>query len=181
LENRAASLLTSMGVLECACGCSMSANNSARPSYFCNRPQGKPVDPTKPGDHEGRGYIIRTGLDDYVARRIFALIGAAEWDDESREILARVSEHYAEVNETPEAAQERQAVIQERADATRALEQLYDDADLYRGDAVGRERWKRDISTQQTRIKAADAGMETLGPHWHARAADRRVDGERRP
>jgi hypothetical protein len=121
------------------------------------------VDPTKPGDHPGRGYITRTGLDDYVVRRIFALIAAAEWDEESQEILTRVSAHYAEVNETPETAQERQAVIHERADATRALEQLYDDADLYRGDEVGRERWKRDISTQQARIKAADARVEVLG------------------
>lgn len=162
-ENRATALLTSMGVLECACGSSKSANNSARPSYFCNRPQGKPTDPNKSGDHSGRSYITRNGLDDYVVRRIFALIGAAEWDDEARNILARVSEHYAEKNETAETAQERQTLIQERADATRALEQLYDDADLYRGDEVGRERWKRDIATQQARVKAADIRMEALG------------------
>jgi DNA invertase Pin-like site-specific DNA recombinase len=162
-ENRATSLLTSMGVLACACGASKSANNSARPSYFCNRPQGRPLDPDKPGDHEGRSYISRTALDEYVVRSIFALISAAEYDEESREILARVSAHYSEVNETPEAAQERQAVIHERADATRALEQLYDDADLYQGDEVGRERWKRDVRAQQARIKAADLRMETLG------------------
>ncbi|MBT2675325.1 recombinase family protein, partial [Streptomyces sp. ISL-14] len=101
-EHRTAALLSSQGILVCACGCSMSANNAARPSYFCNRPAGKPVDPTKPGDHEGRSYISRTALDDHVVRSIFALIEAAEWDEESRERLARVSAHYAEANETPE-------------------------------------------------------------------------------
>ncbi|MGV9252634.1 hypothetical protein [Streptomyces sp. NPDC003697] len=87
----------------------MSANNSARPGYFCNRPAGKPLS-TAPGDHGGRSYISRAALDDHVVRRIFALTAAAEWDEESREILTRVTAHYAEVNETPEAAQERQAV-----------------------------------------------------------------------
>ncbi|MFE3167343.1 recombinase family protein [Streptomyces sp. NPDC059224] len=161
-EHRTTALLSSMGVLVCACGCSMSANNSARPSYFCNRPAGKPLS-TAPGDHEGRSYISRAALDDHVVRRIFALIAAAEWDEESREILTRVTAHYAEVNETPEAAQERQAVIQERADATRALTQLYDDRDLYAGDPVGRARWQEDIRTQQERLHAADSRLEALG------------------
>ncbi|MER7838304.1 recombinase family protein [Streptomyces sp. NPDC096040] len=161
-EHRTTALLSSMGVLVCACGCSMSANNSARPSYFCNRPAGKPVS-AAPGDHEGRSYISRAALDDHVVRSIFAVIAAAEWDEESRETLTRVSAHYAEVNETPEAAQERQAVMQERADATRALTQLYDDRDLYAGDPVGRARWQEDIRTQQERLRAADSRLEALG------------------
>lgn len=162
-EHRTTALLTSMGILVCACGCSKSANNAARPSYFCNRPAGKPVDPNKPGDHEGRSYISRTALDDHVVRSIFALIEAAEWDEESREILARVSTHYAEVNETPETAQERQTVLHDRADALLALRQLYDDADLYRGDPVGRERWQADVQAQQARVGAAERRLEELG------------------
>ncbi|MGW5034704.1 recombinase family protein [Streptomyces nigra] len=162
-EHRTTALLSSQGILACACGCSMSANNSARPSYFCNRPSGKPVDSTKPGDHEGRSYISRTALDDYVVRRIFALIDAAEYDDESRRILERVSVQYAEANETPETAQERQTVLHERADALLALRQLYDDADLYRGDEIGRERWQSDVKTQQARVSAADRRLEELG------------------
>ncbi|MGV9941231.1 recombinase family protein [Streptomyces sp. NPDC003401] len=162
-EHRTTALLSSMGVLVCACGCSMSANNAARPSYFCNRPAGKKVDPAKPGDHEGRSYVSRTALDDHVVRQIFALISAAEWDEDSREILTRVAAHYAEVNETPEAAQERSAIMQERADATRALTQLYDDRELFAGDPVGRARWQDDVKTQQERLRAADSRLEAIG------------------
>ncbi|MFF3872526.1 recombinase family protein [Streptomyces sp. NPDC001978] len=161
-EHRTTALLSSMGVMVCACGCSMSANNSARPSYFCNRPAGKPLS-AAPGDHEGRSYISRTALDDHVVRSIFAIIDAAEYDEESREILERVTVHYAEINETPEAAQERGAVIQERADATRALSQLYDDRELFAGDPVGRARWQDDVRTQQARLSAADTRLEELG------------------
>ncbi|WP_406172027.1 recombinase family protein [Streptomyces sp. NBC_00996] len=161
-EHRTTALLSSMGVMKCACGCSMSANNSARPSYFCNRPAGKPLS-TAPGDHEGRSYISRTALDDHVVRSTFALIAAAEWDEESREILERVAAHYAEINETSETAQERNTVVQERADATRALTQLYDDRELFAGDPVGRARWQEDIKAQQARLRAADSRLEALG------------------
>ncbi|WP_051370343.1 recombinase family protein [Streptomyces sp. 142MFCol3.1] len=161
-EHRTTALLSSMGVLACACGYSMSANNSARPSYFCNRAAGKPLSDAA-GDHEGRSYVSRTTLDDHVVRSIFALIDAAEWDEESRRILERVSAHYAEVNETPETAQERQTVLHDRADALLALRQLYDDADLYRGDEIGRARWQEDIKTQQARAAAADRRLEELG------------------
>ncbi|MFV8185925.1 recombinase family protein [Streptomyces sp. AF1B] len=161
-EHRTTALLSSQGILACACGCSMSANNAARPSYFCNRPTGKPLTHS-PGDHEGRSYISRTTLDEHVVRSIFALIDAAEWDGKSREILERVSAHYAEINETPEVAQERQAVMHERADATRALTQLYDDRELYAGDPVGRARWQEDVKTQQARLRAADSRLEALG------------------
>jgi len=162
-EHRTTALLSSMGILMCACGCSKSANNAARPSYFCNRPAGQPLDPAKSGDHEGRSYISRTALDDHVARSIFALFDAAEWHPESRSILERVAVRYAQVNETPETAQERQAVLHDRADALRALQQLYDDADLYRGDPVGRERWQADVQAQQARVGAADQRLEALG------------------
>src|SRR5690606_29432844 len=69
-ETRTTALLSSMGVMVCACGYTMSANNAARPSYFCNRPQGRTLS-NAPGDHEGRSYISRNALDDYVVRSIF--------------------------------------------------------------------------------------------------------------
>lgn len=159
---RSSALLSSQGLMGCACGYTMSANNSERPSYFCNRPAGKPLSEA-PGDHLGRSYISRRALDDFVVRSIFGLIAAAEYDEASRDVLARVAAHYAEVNETAETAQERRTLVQERADATRALTQLYDDADLYRGDAIGRQRWTNDVRTQQARAAAADARLEELG------------------
>ncbi|MFI6563696.1 recombinase family protein [Streptomyces sp. NPDC050534] len=161
-EHRTTALLSSQGIMICACGCSMSANNADRPSYFCNRPAGKPLTRT-PGDHEGRSYISRTALDDHVVRSIFALTSAAEWDEQSRSVLERVSAHYAEVNETPETGQERQTVLQDRADALRALNQLYEDGKLFEGDPIGRARWQEDIQTQQERLRAADNRLEELG------------------
>ncbi|MBT3153068.1 recombinase family protein [Streptomyces sp. CHD11] len=159
---RSTALLSSQGIMSCACGYTMSVSNSERPSYFCNRPQGKPLRDMR-GDHLGRSYISRSALDDYVVRSIFGVIAAAEYDDDSRAVLTRVAAHYAEIHETAETAQERRAVMQERADATRALTQLYDDADLYRGDEIGRQRWANDVRTQQARVTAADTRLETLG------------------
>ncbi len=162
-ENRTTALLTSMEVLYCECGRPMSANNAARPvggSYFCSRPKG--VKP-KPGEHDGGSYISRAGVDDLVARRIFALISTAEDDPETADILAAAAQRFGEANESPERAQERRTVVQERADAARALEQLYDDADLYRGDEIGRARWRKDVQAQQERLAACDALMAELG------------------
>ncbi len=162
-ENRTTALLTSMEVLYCECGRPLSANNAARPvggSYFCSRPSGtKP----KPGEHEGGSYISRAGVDDLVARRIFALISTAEDDPETGDILAAAAQRFGEANESPETAQDRRTVLQERADAARALEQLYDDADLYRGDEIGRARWRKDVKAQQERLAACDARMAELG------------------
>jgi hypothetical protein len=98
-----------------------------------------------------------------VVRSIFALIQTAEWDEESREVLTRVSAHYAEINETPEVAQERTAVIHERADAQRMIRQLHDDRDLYAGDDISYARWREDLKAQQARLRAADARLSTLG------------------
>lgn len=162
-ESRATSLLTSMGIFHCACGATNSANNTARSaSYFCNRPQGKPLSKT-PGDHEGRAYISRADLDNYIVRSIFGLIEAAEYDDDARATLKRVSAHYAEINETPEVAQERAAVLQERADAQRTIRQLHEDKDLYAGDPISHARWGDDLKAQQARLRSADARLETLG------------------
>ncbi|WP_406286402.1 recombinase family protein [Streptomyces sp. NBC_00209] len=162
-ENRTTALLTSMEVLYCECGRPKSANNSPRPvggSYFCSRPSGTK---RKPGEHEGGSYITRVGVDDLVARRVFALITAGEDDPETGDVLAAAAQRYGEANESPETAQERRTVVQERADAARALGQLYDDADLYRGDEVGRARWQRDVRQQQERLAGCDARMAELG------------------
>ncbi|MFG2405051.1 recombinase family protein [Streptomyces brevispora] len=164
-ENRTTALLTSMKVLYCESGCTrpLSANNAARPvggSYFCSRPKG--VKP-KPGEHEGGSYITRVGVDDLVARRIFALIAAGGEDPETDAVLTAAAQRYGEANESPETAQERRTVARERADAARSLEQLYDDAGLYRGDEIGRSRWQRDVRQQQKRMAGCDARMAELG------------------
>lgn len=164
-ENRTTALLTSMEVLYCEDGCGrpLSANNAARPvggSYFCSRPSGTR---RKPGEHEGGSYITRVGVDDLVARRIFALITAAEDDPETGDVLAGAAQRYGEANETPETAQERKAVLTERADAARALDSLFDNQARYVITEIGAKRWERDVDAQTVRVQALDVRLAELG------------------
>ncbi|MGW8065846.1 recombinase family protein [Streptomyces ziwulingensis] len=162
-ENRTTALLTSMEALYCECGRPKSANNAARPvggSYFCSRPSGtKP----KPGEHEGGSYISRAGVDDLVARRIFAVISSGEDDPETGDILAAAAQRYGEANESPERAQERSALLGERADAARALDGLFDNQARYMATEIGARRWQRDVDAQTARLQAADAALADLG------------------
>ncbi|MFI1182669.1 recombinase family protein [Streptomyces sp. NPDC020799] len=164
-ENRTTSLLSSMEVLYCESTCNrpMGANSAARPvggSYFCSRPSGyRP----KKGEHEGGSYISRAGVDEYVARSIFARLITSEDDPETTDILAAAAERFSEATEDPEKAQERQRVIGERMTAVRALEQLYDERRLYDGDEIGRRRWKEDVEAQQRLMKQAEERIAELG------------------
>lgn len=161
--HEATALLTSMNVLYCTCGATMSASNAARAaSYFCNRPPGKPLDPEHPGDHAGRAHILRADLEDHVTRSVFTLIQAAEHDDEAQDILKRVAAHYAEITETAEVAQERTALLHERVDALRRIRGLHDDRELYQGDPISRERRREDLKAQLAGLRAVDARLTTL-------------------
>ncbi|MDW4905127.1 hypothetical protein RB628_07140 [Streptomyces sp. ADMS] len=94
---------------------------------------------------------------------IFALMPAAERDSESRSIPEREAAHHAEVSEMPGTAQERSAVPHDRADALRALDQLYEERKLYEGDPIGRRRRQADARTRQERLRAAGNRLEALG------------------
>ncbi|WP_162890077.1 recombinase family protein [Streptomyces olivoreticuli] len=159
-SNVAQSVLTGQQILYCECDAPMKSAPARRTvaSYMCGRPAGV----RRPGMHEGGVSISQGSLNDLVARRIFAFITAAEYDEQAALILRGVQQRFGEAVEAPETAQERAALRGELADATRALEQLYDDAELYRGDAVGRKRWRKDVETQQQRQKQAEERMEEL-------------------
>ncbi|MFQ6856144.1 recombinase family protein [Streptomyces sp. 35M1] len=164
-ENRTTALLTSMEVLYCEDGCArpLSANNAARPvggSYFCSLPSGTK---RKPGQHEGGSYITRVGVDDHVARRIFALIATGEDDPETADVLAGAAQRFGESNESPETAQERKAILTERADAGRALDHLFDNQARYAATEIGARRWDRDHDAQAARVQALDARLAELG------------------
>jgi hypothetical protein len=151
-------------VLACECGRPGKAQNSGeKPVYLCTR--GSTV-PGKPGEHTGLNRVMQSHLDDYVARRIFAVIssvesGAASADE--REIVAEATRVFSRGVENPETAAERTEVVTERADANNALSDLYDDLDagLYEG-KMGRDRFKTKKARIEARIRAAETRLEEL-------------------
>lgn len=151
-------------VLTCECGRPGKAQNSgAKPVYLCTR--GTTV-PTVPGEHEAKNSVMQSHIDDYVARRIFAVISSVESgaaDADALEIVAEATRVFSRSIERPETAAERTEVVTERADANNALSELYDDLDggLYKGQ-MGRERFKEKKARIEARISAADARLEEL-------------------
>jgi DNA invertase Pin-like site-specific DNA recombinase len=151
-------------VLTCVCGRPMTGLTSGpKPVYRCSRGSGVP---SVAGEHTGLNAVMQNHLDDHVARRIFALIQDATADDPQPGTLAIVTEAakvFAAALEAPETAGERTALVAERADAQRALDDLYDDleAGLYEG-RTGRERFKAAKGRIDGRITAAGARLAEL-------------------
>ncbi|MET9320795.1 recombinase family protein [Streptomyces sp. NPDC003038] len=151
-------------VLTCECGRPGKAQNSGpKPVYLCTR--GTTV-PSKAGEHTGLNRVMQSHLDDYVARRIFALIASVESGAASADELETVAEAtriFSRSIERPETAAERTEVVTERADANNALSDLYDDLDagLYEG-KMGRDRFKVKKARIEARLRAADTRLEEL-------------------
>ncbi|WP_079277786.1 recombinase family protein [Streptomyces sp. CB03234] len=151
-------------ILTCQCGRPDKAQNSgAKPVYVCTR--GTNV-PTKPGEHEAKNSVMQSHLDDYVARRIFAVIQDATSSDPSEETMELVTEAarvFSLSQERPETTAERTEVVAERADAQNALSDLYDDLDagLYSG-TIGRDRFKGKKARIEARINAAETRLGEL-------------------
>ncbi|TSB19185.1 recombinase family protein [Streptomyces benahoarensis] len=138
--SRGHALLSAMEALFCECDAFMTSHRATTPnkgSYRCRRRR------ALPGQHEGDCTISQKTLDQYVARRIFALIQSAEEDPETADILAEATRRYAAQTEDPELTGERRSLLAERADARQALEELYDreEAGDY-DDPVGRRRFR---------------------------------------
>ncbi|GAA2085124.1 hypothetical protein GCM10009801_46670 [Streptomyces albiaxialis] len=137
--SRGQALLSAMDKLHCDCGAVMTSSRTENPhkaSYRCRRRK------ILPGQHEGECTISQKGLDEFVARRIFAVIATAEDDPDTADILAEAARRYAVQNERPELLGERRSLLAERADAKQTLEFLYDreEAGDY-DDPVGRRRF----------------------------------------
>ncbi|MGW4811365.1 recombinase family protein [Kitasatospora cineracea] len=159
-------------VLTCGCGRPQGAlNNGEKPTYRCTRNSRVPA---FEGDHLGKNAIMQVHANDYVARRVYALIQSAtgsEPDDEAVEILREATLVYSMAQETPETSRERTSMVAERADAQAALKALWDDfdsGDVYEG-AEGRKRFKTKRLKCESRLRAAEArlaelsDMETVG------------------
>ncbi|MFJ1972396.1 recombinase family protein [Streptomyces sp. NPDC087903] len=151
-------------ILTCECGRPGKAQNSGeKPVYLCTR--GSTV-PSKRSEHAGLNRVMQSHLDDFVARRIFAVIQSVtdgNPDSDALEIVAEATRVFSRSIERPETAAERTEVVTERADANNALSDLYDDleAGLYSG-KMGRDRFKEKKTRIEARIKAADTRLEEL-------------------
>jgi DNA invertase Pin-like site-specific DNA recombinase len=171
--NRGGSLLSGLRTLEgnaittCECARPMGGlNNGAtedsaqKPNYRCTR--GSKIG--GPGEHSGYNTIAQPYLDEYVARRVFALIQAGEEDPEVSGVLAEAARRFGRLRQSPETAQERSSLLAERADAVRGLEELYDERDAggFRSE-IGRKRFRQSERKLEDRLSAADARLAEIG------------------
>ncbi|MFD4560179.1 recombinase family protein [Streptomyces sp. NPDC058469] len=160
--SRGKALLTSQGILFCECGKpkkSHSHEKAYKNAYRCSRTRGQ----RKPEHHEGDCTISQQALDDYVARRIFAIVQTAERDPFTADVIAEATRRFGKLSESPEKAGERSGLVADRNDAERALETLYDDrkAGGYSGD-VGRRRFLREEKSLNGQVEAAKERIKEL-------------------
>ncbi|MFF3557333.1 recombinase family protein [Streptomyces tsukubensis] len=138
-------------------------NSGPKPVYKCTRAtQAVPED----GEHESGNSAMQSHIDNYVARQVFALIQDATRSDPKPETLLAVRAAtmvFSQAQENPKTAAERQELKAERADAQRAIEELYDalDAGLYEG-PVGRERFLKRKTNIETRLERVTIRLESL-------------------
>jgi hypothetical protein len=139
---------------------SQSTHPNAKPVYRCTRANGVP---TKAGEHQGGNAVMMKHIDDHVARQIFNLIQTAEGDGEALAVLEAVTHAFARTQESPTQVAERSAVVAERSDAQRALDELYDDLDVgvYEG-RTGRERFLAKKAKVEARLGAAENRLSEL-------------------
>jgi DNA invertase Pin-like site-specific DNA recombinase len=167
-RERRASLLTGLRsadddrpILTCECGRPMGVLNSnsttSLPSYRCTRPRGGEY----PGQHTGGNTVVQQYLDEYLARRVFALISTGEDDVETGDVLAEAARRFGRANEAPETAGERAALLAERADAVDALTNLAESLVRARTGIV-RRRLEQEEAKAADRLAAAEHRLSVL-------------------
>ncbi|GAA3056343.1 hypothetical protein GCM10020229_80140 [Kitasatospora albolonga] len=159
--SRGEALLSAMSRLFCECGSVKTSHaDSAKAfkrSYRCRRRK------ILPGQHAGECTISQAALDGHVARSIFAVLRKAEHDLDALAVLAEAARRFGVAHESPERSRERATLVADRADAVRALEELYDDrkAGGFRGD-IGRRRFVTEESALLSLLEAAEARLTVL-------------------
>lgn len=157
-------LLTAMEMLFCECGAVMVGHASGtKSSYHCKRR--KPA----PDQHTGTVTIHVGNLDNYVAGRVFGLLAtaaAADPAEDDQEVMAIISEatrRFGQRREAPLVINERRTLVAERAEASKALSELYDDreAGVY-NNPVGRQRFRDSVARYTTQIQAAEDRLTQL-------------------
>ncbi|MFD7257831.1 recombinase family protein [Streptomyces sp. NPDC059874] len=166
--SRGQSLLTAMDVLYCAgdpekpgSGAVMTAHTRTGKDAKLSTYQCK----CKKGVHTSGGScaISYHLIDNYVAGRIFALVQTAEDDEDTLRILHEATMRFGKLTEAPETAGERSALVVERADAARALEELYEDraAGAYAG-PIGRKAFLKEQGILTFRMQGAEERLRDL-------------------
>ena len=158
--SRGQALLTAMDIFDCQCGAPVHSNAKAndRHMYICKASRKGSRNP-----HSGANSIGQQRLDDYVVRRVFALIQTAEGDEDTLETLAEATRRWGKRSEAPESAGERASLLAERADAARALEELYDlqAAGGFTG-KIGRRRFLEQKAALTLRMEGAEERLAEL-------------------
>lgn len=158
-------LLSSLGILHCECGARMKSHRrNDRPeesAYRCTRPVGV----KEPGQHAGDCTVKQDLLDDYVARRVFALIATADAGDDpdTLESIAEATRLFGIASADPAAASQRGAIAGDLDDAERTLDTLYDDRKQggYSG-KVGQRRFLTEERALSERIETLTAQLAAL-------------------
>ncbi|MEW2406458.1 recombinase family protein [Streptomyces griseoviridis] len=175
-QYRGQSLLSAMEVLYCygsgeidpetgySNGKTLSGNLREGPgankaSYTCKCPK---------RNHDGSVCSIAIhNLDPYVVGRIFARIAAVDPTDEDDHdtvaMLHEAAQRWGRINEAPETAGQRSELLAERADAMRALEDLYADklAGGYKG-PMGRRAFLNEEAQHTLRMQGAEERLREL-------------------
>jgi hypothetical protein len=160
---RGKALLSGIDLLFCECAHTMKSHGNtvktAKATYRCTRKRGVSV----PGQHAGTCAISQPTVDDYVARRVFALIETAEGDEDTLAILAEATRLFGRTVESPEIAGERTALVGQRVETLTALNELYEDkaAGGYRGPR-GRQAFINEEQSLTERLEAADVRLAEL-------------------
>jgi DNA invertase Pin-like site-specific DNA recombinase len=160
-QYRGQALLSAMGVLFCECGFVQTSakRDNKCDNYRCRRPRGR----QRPGQHEGDCTISQRWLDDFVARRIFDRIQAADDDPETLAMLAEATRRFGAANEPAEIAAERTTLLEERTRATVELDELYADrAEGGYGSARGRQEFIKRERALDARVEALTARLVEL-------------------
>jgi Site-specific recombinases, DNA invertase Pin homologs len=156
------SLFSGAKLLFCECGYPMSrfapVSTGVR-SYRCPRAK---LDHTG-RTHTGGNTISLPAVDDYVARRIFALISAAEGDEEALTVLAEATLRYGRRVESPVRAGEREAAESDQRHLTDALTELYgrEEAPEY-ANPIGRRHWSERVLSYAGQLRAVEARLAVL-------------------
>jgi hypothetical protein len=118
--------------------------------------------------HDGSSCSITMHhLDPFIAGRIFARVAAVDpgdpTDDDTVALLWEAARRWGKLTEKPEKAGQRAELLAERADAVRALEDMYEDrrAGGYKG-PMGRRAFLDEEATHTLRMEGAEERLREL-------------------
>lgn len=156
------SLFSGSGLMHCECGFRMvrfAPAATTQRSYRCPRLKSNDTGRT----HSGGNTISMAAADEYVARRLFALISTAEGDPDTLSILAEATLRYGRRVESSVTAGEREQAQEEQRNLTEALKELYsrEDAPEY-ANPIGHRHWQERVINYAARLEAVERRLTVL-------------------